>query len=122
VLPSDSRNFTSRRVRPPGCSDRSLAEGRQGLAQTIPHRAEFRSDQFEGYYEGLLRRPADGAALAGWLASGLDVHAVRVGFEPGSEFFSNGLRAVQRLSRLIAVCRRVRDGQRGGSSIRCLVC
>jgi hypothetical protein len=50
---------------------------------------EFRTDQFEGYYNVLLHRPAD-AGLAYWLASGLDVHAVRVGFASGGEFFSNG--------------------------------
>ena len=50
---------------------------------------EYRGDQFEGYYDALLHRPAD-AGLAGWLASGLDVHAVRVGFEASGEFFSNG--------------------------------
>ena len=90
MLPSDSGNFTSRRVRPPGCSDRSLAEGRQGLAQTIPHRAEFRSDQFEGYYEGLLRRPSDATGLSGWVNSGMDLFSVRIGLESSREFFSNG--------------------------------
>src|SRR5262249_48823036 len=47
---------------------------------------EFRRDQFEGYYNALLHRPGD-AGLVGWVASGLDLHGVRVAFESGSEFF-----------------------------------
>jgi hypothetical protein len=62
---------------------------RQGLALALLDSPEFRTDQFDGYYSALLHRPAD-AGLAAWLASSLDVHAVRVAFESSSEFFSNG--------------------------------
>jgi hypothetical protein len=64
--------------------------GRAGVALSFLHSREFRSDQFEGYYNTLLHRPDDPAGLAGWVASGLDLHAVRVGFEASGEFFRNG--------------------------------
>ena len=63
--------------------------GRQGLALALLDSQEFRADQFAGYFATLLHRPAD-ASLASWLASGLDVHGVRVAFESGIEFYSNG--------------------------------
>jgi hypothetical protein len=63
--------------------------GRQGLALAVLDGQEFRSEQFVGYCAALLHRPAD-ASLASWLASGLDVHGVRVAFESGIEFYSNG--------------------------------
>jgi hypothetical protein len=63
--------------------------GAQGLALGVLGSTEFRTDQFTGYYEVLLQRPAD-AGLAGWVASGLDASAVRVAFESGSEFVANG--------------------------------
>src|SRR5262249_35107044 len=63
------------------------AGGRQGVALRFLSSREFRTDQFEGYYQALLHRPAD-AGLAGWVASGLDAHAVCVAFESGPEFFS----------------------------------
>src|SRR5207249_2347686 len=63
---------------------------RQAAALGFLQSQEFRTDQFEGYYETLLHRPADPAGLNGWVFSNLDMHSVRVGFESGREFFSNG--------------------------------
>jgi hypothetical protein len=63
--------------------------GWQGLALAMLQSQEFQGYQDEGYYDVLLHRPAD-AALAGWLAAGPDGHAVRVAFESGIEFYSNG--------------------------------
>jgi hypothetical protein len=54
------------------------------------HSQEFRRNEFEGYYNALLHRPDDPAGLAYWLASGLDAHAARLGFESSPEFFANG--------------------------------
>jgi hypothetical protein len=56
---------------------------------------EFRTDQFEGYYNALLLRPsnpngADPTGLNGWVFSNLDVGAVRIGFGSSPEFFTNG--------------------------------
>jgi hypothetical protein len=63
--------------------------GLQGLALAMLDSQEFRADQFAGYFATLLHRPAD-ASLANWVASGLDAHGVRVAFESGIEFYSNG--------------------------------
>jgi hypothetical protein len=63
--------------------------GRQGLALALLDSQEFRGDQFAGYFATLLHRPAD-TSLAGWVTSGLDAHSVRVAFESGMEFYSNG--------------------------------
>jgi hypothetical protein len=51
---------------------------------------EFRTDQFEGYYDALLHRPSDPGGLSAWVNSGLDEFHVRVAFESSPEFFSNG--------------------------------
>jgi hypothetical protein len=64
--------------------------GRQGLALTLLDSEEFRGDQIAGYFATLLHRPANAAGLADWVASGLDGHGVRVAFESGMEFYSNG--------------------------------
>jgi hypothetical protein len=64
--------------------------GQRGAALDFLDSGEFRTDQFEGYYNALLHRPSDSAGLNGWLASGLDVFNARVNFETSSEFFSNG--------------------------------
>jgi hypothetical protein len=66
------------------------APGRPAAALTFLCSREFRTDTFEGYYNALLHRPDDPAGLAGWLASGLDAHAVRLAFESSAEFFANG--------------------------------
>jgi hypothetical protein len=64
--------------------------GRQGVALAMLHGQEFRTYQFEGYYNALLHRPNDSAGLNGWVMSNLDMHSVRIGFEGGPEFFANG--------------------------------
>jgi hypothetical protein len=64
--------------------------GRQGAAQGFLTSGEFRTDQFEGYYNALLHRPDDQPGLNNWVFSNFDVASVRIGFESGSEFFANG--------------------------------
>jgi hypothetical protein len=63
--------------------------GRQGVAQGFLGATEFREDQFEGYYNALLHRPAE-AGMDYWVFSNLDINAVRYGFEATPEFFTNG--------------------------------
>ena len=55
-----------------------------------PSATEFRTDQFEGYYNALLHRPDDAGGVAGWVFSNLDRAAVRIEFEASPEFFTNG--------------------------------
>ena len=64
--------------------------GRQGAALSFLSSAEFRTDDFEGYYNALLNRPGDQPALNDWVFSSLDVAGVRVGFESTLEFFVDG--------------------------------
>jgi hypothetical protein len=64
--------------------------GRLGVAQGFLGAAEFRMDQFEGYYNALLHRPDDQGGLDYWVFSDLDLSAVRLGFEASPEFFTNG--------------------------------
>jgi hypothetical protein len=64
--------------------------GRQGVALGILKTPEFRTYQFEGYYNALLHRPDDPQFLSEWVMSNLDIGAVRIGFESGPEFFTNG--------------------------------
>ena len=51
---------------------------------------EFRTDDFEAYYNALLHRPDDSASLNSYVFSNLDVASVRVVFEASLEFFING--------------------------------
>jgi hypothetical protein len=67
--------------------------GRQGVALaflTGVSGREFRTAQFEGYYNALLHRPDDLAGLNNWVMSNLDVGAARVGFESSLEYFIHG--------------------------------
>jgi hypothetical protein len=72
--------------------------GRQGVALGFlagPSATEFRTDQFEGYYNALLHRPdnpdgLDPNGLNNWVMSNLDIEAVRIAFESTPEFFANG--------------------------------
>jgi hypothetical protein len=64
--------------------------GRQGVALGFLQSTELRASVFAGYYDDLLHRTASGAEVLGWLNTGLDFSTVRVDFESGSEFFSNG--------------------------------
>jgi hypothetical protein len=66
------------------------AGGRQAMALVVLQSQEFRTDQFEGYYNALLHRPADPTGLNGWVMSNLDMGSVRIDFEASPEFFSNG--------------------------------
>jgi hypothetical protein len=64
--------------------------GRQGLALAVLSTQEFRTDQFEGYYNALLHRPDDAPGLQAWVNAGLDILGTRLDFESSPEFFSNG--------------------------------
>ena len=67
--------------------------GRSGLALVLLQSPEFRTDQFEGYFNSLLHRPpsaADAAALTALVDSGMDIRSVRFVFETTPEFFQNG--------------------------------
>jgi hypothetical protein len=64
--------------------------GRQAVALGFLKSQEFRTDQFEGYYNALLRRSDEPTGLNNWVMSNLDMHTVRVGFESSPEFFTNG--------------------------------
>ncbi len=63
---------------------------RQAVARSFLSGQEFRTDQFEGYYDVLLHRPPDSDGLNGWVFSNIDMRSVRLGFEASSEFFTNG--------------------------------
>jgi hypothetical protein len=52
--------------------------------------AEFRTRQFEGYYNSLLHRPDDAVGLNAWVSSDRDAAGARVGFEMNDEFFAVG--------------------------------
>jgi hypothetical protein len=64
--------------------------GRQGLALAVLSTQEFRTDQFEGYYNALLHRPDDVPGLQAWVNAGLEILSTRIGFESSPEFYSNG--------------------------------
>jgi hypothetical protein len=69
--------------------------GRQGMALGFLKSPEFRTDQFEGYYNALLHRPSnpdnmDPNSLNNWVFSNMDMSTVRIGFESSAEFFANG--------------------------------
>jgi subtilisin-like proprotein convertase family protein len=66
------------------------AAGRQGVALGFLRSVEFRTYDFEGYYDALLHRPSDAAGLNGWVMSNMDVGSVRIAFETSPEFFTNG--------------------------------
>jgi hypothetical protein len=66
--------------------------GRSGLAQVLLGSQEFRTIQFEGYYNALLHRPVTSAdtLLNSLLASGMDILSARLIFETSPEYFTNG--------------------------------
>jgi hypothetical protein len=66
------------------------SQGRTAVALGILSSQEFRTDDFEGYYNALLHRPADSAGQSGWVMSPYDVGTVRSGIEASSEFFVSG--------------------------------
>jgi hypothetical protein len=63
---------------------------RQAVAQGFLQGTEFRTDQFNGYYNALLHRPPGAAELNSWVFSNLDLSSVRLSIEADSEFFTNG--------------------------------
>jgi|GEM_PF-3499000 len=78
--------------------------GQQGVALGFLNSQEFRTEQFEGYYESLLHRPSDAAGLSSFVTPAIEIGSVRVASEPtavdiesirvivesSSEFFTNG--------------------------------
>ena len=74
-----------------GWVQRVAQVGRQEVALGFLKSGEFRTDDFEGYYNALLHRPsADPSSLSGWASSNLDVSSVRIDFEAGPEYFTQG--------------------------------
>jgi hypothetical protein len=64
--------------------------GQAGVALGIVGSNEFRTNQFQGYYLGLLDRPADPSAYEYWPNQPLDFNAVRLALESSGEFYANG--------------------------------
>jgi hypothetical protein len=64
--------------------------GRQGVVMAILQSQEFRTDQFEGYYNALLHRPSDSAGLKSVAKSMADIATIRIAFESTTEFYNNG--------------------------------
>ncbi len=65
--------------------------GRQGVALAFLQSIEFRTDQFEGYYNALLHRPTTPTDnLPALVLSGLDMATVRIEVEASAEFYTNG--------------------------------
>jgi hypothetical protein len=64
--------------------------GQPAVALAFLGSPEFRTHQFEGYYNALLHRPDDPAGLNNWVMSSFDMHTARTWIEGSSEFFSNG--------------------------------
>jgi hypothetical protein len=70
---------------------RALAQvGRQGVAMSVLQSPEYRTLVVEGYYTILLHHSGTAADVAAWVNSGLDLASIRLHFETGSEFFTNG--------------------------------
>jgi hypothetical protein len=63
---------------------------RTTVALSLLRGTEFRTAQFEGYYNALLRRPSAPYGLNGCLSSNLDIGTVRIAFESSPEFYKNG--------------------------------
>jgi hypothetical protein len=66
------------------------SQGRTAVALGILSSQEFRTDDFEGYYNALLHRPADSAGLSNWVMPVFNIGAVRVDMEGSAEFFTFG--------------------------------
>jgi hypothetical protein len=67
--------------------------GRQGVAQGFLMSREFRTYQFEGFYNALLHRPSaagDQPFISGLVVSSTDFRTARILFEGSPEFYSNG--------------------------------
>jgi hypothetical protein len=66
------------------------ALGTRGLALAFLQSREFRTDQFEGYYNVLLHRPDDKTGLDACVNSSLDMFTARISVEGSPEFYANG--------------------------------
>ena len=64
--------------------------GQSGVALAIQSSPEYRTEVVTAYYNNLLRRLPDASGLNSWVFSNLDLKGVRIGFEGGPEFFTNG--------------------------------
>ena len=58
--------------------------GQSGVAMRILSSTEFRTDQFEGYYNALWHRPDDQPGLSDWVFSNLDMKSVAPWLRVGS--------------------------------------
>jgi hypothetical protein len=68
----------------------SAGMNRQQVALAFLQSQEFRTNQFEGYYNALLHRPDESTGLNNWVMSNLDMGTVRIRFEADAEFFARG--------------------------------
>jgi hypothetical protein len=68
------------------------ASGRNAVASGFLHSGEYRGLMVQSYYSSILHRgtPASAAEVNGWVASGLDLTSIRVGFEESYEYFLDG--------------------------------
>ena len=66
------------------------AQNRQQIAAAVLGSREFRTSQFEGYYNALLRRPSDTAGLSAHVDSQQDLARARFILQSTSEFLRNG--------------------------------
>jgi hypothetical protein len=64
--------------------------GQQALALSILKSVEYRANVVRGYYTSLLHHTGSQAEVASWVNTGLDLRAIRTGFESSLEFFLNG--------------------------------
>ena len=64
--------------------------GPQGVAAAFLASSEFRTYQFQGYYNALLHRSGDTDGQQSWTNSGLNFDAVAIAFESTGEFYANG--------------------------------
>lgn len=64
--------------------------GLHGIALGFLHATEFRTDQFESYYNALLHRPSDALGLNSLVTSSLDTSQVAVAVGGSPEFLTDG--------------------------------
>ena len=65
-------------------------QGRAGVALAFLGSAEFRGGLVAGYYTELLNRSGSAGDQESWAASGLSAEQLRLAFESGTEFYTNG--------------------------------
>lgn len=64
--------------------------GQAGVAMGILTSVEFRTNQFEGYFNALLHQPSDPVALHNWVAMPKNMRQIRIAFYSTALFFTNG--------------------------------